>query len=348
MEPVRPIRVVHYLNQFFAGLGGESQAGHPPFEREGPVGPGKLLEDVSQGAISVVATVGAGDTYFVENPEASQALISMVRKAGADAFIAGPAFSSGRYGEAVGAIAARVAQELGIATLAAMAEDNPALDRYRRQVWIVRTGPHGVHMRKAVEDIAEVLRRMMAGDAIDANTLPVFPRGLKQNRLRDVPAARRAVDMVLAKWRGADFVSEIPLTLHSKPNPAPAAQGLPLHVALVTDGGLVRHGNPERMPSGHSKRWCRIPIAGVSRLSPELVEVNHQGYDTRFVNLDPNRLVPLDVARELEAEGRIRLYPEIFSTAGLATAVEDASRFGREMAGPLKEAGVQAVILTST
>ncbi|MCI0859784.1 MAG: hypothetical protein J4N81_13720, partial [Chloroflexi bacterium] len=38
------MRVVHYLNQFFGGLGGEEKADLPPETRTGAVGPGRLLE----------------------------------------------------------------------------------------------------------------------------------------------------------------------------------------------------------------------------------------------------------------------------------------------------------------
>ncbi len=38
------MRIVHYLNQFFGGLGGEEQAGAALEIRDGAVGPGKLLE----------------------------------------------------------------------------------------------------------------------------------------------------------------------------------------------------------------------------------------------------------------------------------------------------------------
>ena len=33
-------RVVHYINQFFGGIGGEEKADHKPEVREGVVGPG--------------------------------------------------------------------------------------------------------------------------------------------------------------------------------------------------------------------------------------------------------------------------------------------------------------------
>ncbi len=38
------MRIAHYLNQFFGGVGGEEKAGAPLETREGAVGPGKLFE----------------------------------------------------------------------------------------------------------------------------------------------------------------------------------------------------------------------------------------------------------------------------------------------------------------
>ena len=48
------MKVVHYLNQFFAGLGGEEAADHHPEYREGPVGPGVRLNELLGGAAQVV------------------------------------------------------------------------------------------------------------------------------------------------------------------------------------------------------------------------------------------------------------------------------------------------------
>jgi len=38
------VRVMHYVNQFFAGIGSEERAGVPVESFEGPVGPGKRLQ----------------------------------------------------------------------------------------------------------------------------------------------------------------------------------------------------------------------------------------------------------------------------------------------------------------
>ena len=41
---VTPVRAVHYLNQFFAGIGGEDVANIPPRMQDGPVGSGRALQ----------------------------------------------------------------------------------------------------------------------------------------------------------------------------------------------------------------------------------------------------------------------------------------------------------------
>jgi len=37
----KPYKVVHFLNQFFAGIGGEEQANTPVQASDGPIGPGR-------------------------------------------------------------------------------------------------------------------------------------------------------------------------------------------------------------------------------------------------------------------------------------------------------------------
>ena len=61
------MEIVHYLNQFFGGLGGEEVADAPPEVRDGAVGPGRLLERVLGDGSQVVKTFVCGDNYAAEN-----------------------------------------------------------------------------------------------------------------------------------------------------------------------------------------------------------------------------------------------------------------------------------------
>jgi glycine reductase len=58
------LRVVHYINNFFAGIGGEEKADIAPEVRDGVVGPGLALDKAFGEEAEVVATVICGDSYF--------------------------------------------------------------------------------------------------------------------------------------------------------------------------------------------------------------------------------------------------------------------------------------------
>ncbi|MBW2031344.1 MAG: glycine/betaine/sarcosine/D-proline family reductase selenoprotein B, partial [Deltaproteobacteria bacterium] len=75
----------------------------------------------------------------------------------------------------------------------------------------------------------------------------------------------------------------------------------------------------------------------------------HGGYDTKFVDQDPNRLVPLDALREMERRGLVgEVHGRVYATAGVATSLANAKRIGIGMAESMKGEGVDAVVLTST
>jgi len=113
-------------------------------------------------------------------------------------------------------------------------------------------------------------------------------------------------------------------------------------VALVTEGALVPSGNPDRLESARAKHWLRYPLAGRDSLPSGEFQSVHGGFSTVAANADPHRILPLDVAREMEAEGSIKaLHGEYLVTAGNGTAVADASHFGVEWAAELRRAGVR-------
>ena len=87
-----PLRVVHYVNQFFAGIGGEAQAHVGVSVREGAVGPGRALEAALGDAARVVATVIGGDNFVSENQDAAaKAIGGHLRELVPDVVVAGPA-----------------------------------------------------------------------------------------------------------------------------------------------------------------------------------------------------------------------------------------------------------------
>ncbi len=120
-------RVVHYLNQFFVGLGGGESTNLPSGRKEGPVGPGRLLQSFLGETVSIVAIVSCGDNRFAEDEaQATKETLALIEAEQPDLFIAGPAFGSGRYGPARGALCRAVSSSLGIPVLTAMSESHPA------------------------------------------------------------------------------------------------------------------------------------------------------------------------------------------------------------------------------
>ncbi|MCC7105662.1 MAG: glycine/betaine/sarcosine/D-proline family reductase selenoprotein B, partial [Chloroflexi bacterium] len=120
-------------------------------------------------------------------------------------------------------------------------------------------------------------------------------------------------------------------------------------IALVTDGGLVPRGNPDNIEHRHATRFGAYSIDLVDPLNDGGYEVVHGGYDDVFVRGDPNRLLPVDVMRDLAQEGVIgRLHDRFYSTSGLASVVTSSEKMGQAIAEQLKEEGVSGAILTST
>ena len=148
-------KIVHYLNQFFAGIGGEEMADYKPELREGVVGPGGALAAALGPDYEIVATVICGDNYFGENlDEATDTIIEMVKKYEPNVFVAGPAFNAGRYGVACGTICKAVEERLGIPVLTAEYEENPGTDMFKKDVIIVKTGNSSADMKNAIPTMA--------------------------------------------------------------------------------------------------------------------------------------------------------------------------------------------------
>jgi glycine reductase len=346
------MRVVHYLNQFFGGLGGEEQAGAPLQVRAGGVGPGKLFEQLLGSDAQIVATLICGDNYAVENSAAVVAeALEQIRAARAELFIAGPCFLAGRYGVAAGALCTAVQAQFNIPVITGMAGENPGVDLYREKLYIVDSSDNAARMRDVLARMAalalKLIRREEIGSPKDEGYIA---RGLIRDEFVARPAGERLVDMVLANLKGEPFESEMmPTTFAPIPIPAAVKDLRKAKVLLITDGGLVPKGNPDKIQGSAATRWGSYSIKNSNDLNGADYEISHGGYDAQFVRQDPDRLVPLDVMRELEKEGAIGcLHEEFISTSGLANPLSNTRRMGREMAEKAKRLGIDAIILTST
>lgn len=315
------------------------------------MGPGQPLQQLLGPEAPIVATIYCGDNYVAENEaRATEEILALVEAERPDLFVAGPAFGAGRYGLACGALSVAVAAKLGIPVLTAMSPSNPGADRVRRGAPVVATGESAREMTPALQRMAPLMRRLLDGAPLgSAETEGLVPRGVRMNAWADRPAAARAVDMLLAKVAGAPFRTEVPLpSFDDVPPAAPVSDIGRAKVALVTTAGIVPRGNPDRLTSYHSTRWGAYSMAGIDDLRGDALESVHGGFLTAAVNEDPDRMLPVDVLRDLVKEGAVgALHETFYSTVGNGTPAETASRLGREIAGALRAEGVDGVILTA-
>jgi glycine reductase len=346
-----PIRVAHYLNQFFAGIGGEAEAGAGVSLREGAVGPGRALEAAMGGAGRVVGTVVCGDNFAAEEPaaaaEAIRRHLAALRPA---VLVAGPAFGSGRYGLACG-LACRAAQEVGVPAVTGMHPDNPGVAAHRAEVVIVPTGESATSMQPALAGMARLALGLGGGKALGPAELEGYvSQGKRRVWDRGRPGYQRALDMLLDKLGGRPWVSEVPFRAPDRVSPAaPVADLARATIAMVTTGGLVRKGNPDRQVAANATRYHRHSVRELETLSPEGWEAYHAGYFNHLVNRNPNYILPLSFLRDLERQGRIGAIHEwMYALPGVSTPVAMSRELGRSIAGDLRAARVDGVLLVAT
>ncbi len=347
------LKVVHYINQFFAQIGGEEKADYPVELRVGEVvGPGMALTANFKDDAEIIATIICGDSYFNENLEKAKAeILAMVKEQAPDVFIAGPAFNAGRYGVACGTIAAAVQEELGIPSLTGMYVENPGADMFKNQVYMISTKNSAAGMRDAVTKMAPLAVKLGKGEAIGASAEEGYmPNGVRVNFFEKERGSQRAVKMLLKKLAGKPFVTEFPMPDFDRVDPNPAVKDLAhAKIALVTSGGIVPKGNPDHIESSSASHYGEYDIAGVMDLTEETYETAHGGYDPVYANEDSDRVLPVDVLRDMEKEGIIgELHHLFYTTTGNGTAVASSKAFAAEFSAKLKADGVDAVILTST
>ncbi len=345
-------RVIHYINQFFGGIGGEDKADAAPETRQGVVGPGMAFKAALGNEAEIVATFICGDNYFANNMDAVTAqVVEAARACKADALIAGPAFNAGRYGAACAAVCATVRKTLGIPVVTALYRENPGVDLFRKEIPIVEAADSARGMAKAVPVMVRVLLKLLKGEELGSPAEEgLLEKGIRQNIFYDQPGAERAVRMLSKKLKGEPFVTEYKMPVFDRVTPRPpVAEMGSAKIAVVTSGGIVPIGNPDHIAASSAQNYGEYDISTVTDLHQGEYQTAHGGYDQTYANQDPDRVLPVDVLRDLEKEGRIgSLHHLFYSTVGNGTAVARARDFGIEIGKRLKDAQVQAVILTST
>ena len=268
----------------------------------------------------------------------------MVKAAKPDLFIAGPAFNAGRYGVAAGTIAKAVQEELGIPVVSAMYIENPGADMFKKEIHIISTSNSAAGMRKAIKPLASLALKLGKGETIGSPAEEGYlERGIRKNYFAEKIGAERAVDMLINKLKNEEFVTEYPMPVFDNVEPGKAIVDLSkAKIALVTSGGMVPSGNPDRIEASSAQKYGRYELNNMG-------ETAHGGFDPTYANNNPNVVLPIDALKELEKEGVIgSIHPYYYSTTGNGTSVKNSKAFAAEFTKELVAAGVDGVILTST
>lgn len=346
------MKIVYYINQFYAQIGGEEKADTPLSVRENAImGPGLALKAEMGEEAEIVATIVCGDNYFNENlEEAAAGVGAAIDKYQPDIVVAGPAFNAGRYGMACGNVL-KICSGKGIPAFTGMYPENPGADMFRTYGYITKTKNSAAGMRTAIADMAALIRKALTDPrSLEPKADNYIRRGQRINRFSDKTGAERCVEMMLNKVNGRPYETELPMAVYNRVPPAPAIKDLSRAViALVTTGAVVPEGNPDHIETGIATKFGTYSfVKDYGGFDMPRHQMIHGGCDPVYVQEDPNRMIPADVLKDMEAEGKIgKLCDTLFVTSGNGCSTSNAVAFGQAIASELKAMKVDGIILTS-
>ena len=136
--------------------------------------------------------------------------------------------------------------------------------------------------------------------------------------------------MLQAKLRGEAFVTEVPMHAPERVTPAtPIADLSRATMALVTTGGLVRKGNPDRQVASNATRYYRHTVAELRSLSGNGWEAYHSGYFNTLLTPTPTIFCRSISCAIWKTKAPLRCYEWIYALPGVSTPVAIARRLGK-------------------
>lgn len=347
-------KAILYINQFFGQIGGEEKADFQPVIKEGLVGPALRFQEELNNHIEITNTIICGDNYMGSNThKAVEIILAFLEDKEIDIFFAGPAFRAGRYGFACGSIGKAVGEKFAVPVITSMDIENPGVEMFRKDMYIFKGGASAAAMKKDIEAMTSFSKKLVKGEKLlSAQEEGYYPRGIRHQAWSEPPvsAADRVIDMLLKKVHGKEFKTELPIEEIEKiPIADPIKDLSKAKIAIITTGGIVPVDNPDRIQSASATRWGKYDTSNVDSLSSEDYKTIHGGFDPIFANEDPNIIVPIDVMKDYEKQGKIgKLHKYFYSTVGTGTTQDEAARMAREIVVDLKKHKVDGVIMIAT
>ncbi len=348
------MKAIHYINQFFAGIGGEEMADQTPVFHDKLIGCSMMLNAICKPDIEVTNTIVCGDNYITNHTEeALKEIFAFLDAKEFGIFFAGPAFMAGRYGVGCGIVCKAVNERYHVPVITSMNEENPGVEEYKSAMYIFKGGRKATFMKQDVTPMAAFAKKIAKGEELlPAAQEGYFPRGIRAEipQPDGIIAADRVIDMLLKKLNGEPFQTELVIPSMEKiPPAAPVADLSKATIALVSSSGVVPVDNPDRIQSASAQKWGKYDISKLDNLPEGVFKTIHAGFDPAAMCAVPDRGIPLDAMRYFEKQGKIgKVYDYFYVTVGTGTTQAFAAKFGREIAQELHAANVDAVILTST
>lgn len=153
------IKILVILNHLQAGMGSDENASLPPAGKKTVIGPGKIMEPYLRNLDGeIIATLYCGDVYYKDNTEeVKKKFIAMAKKLLPDVVICGPAFHYENCGEMMAGLAEAISLNSDIPAFAAMSIENPATEKYKDKILIVKTPKKGgIGLNQSIENICEL------------------------------------------------------------------------------------------------------------------------------------------------------------------------------------------------
>ncbi len=345
-------KAIHYINQFFAGIGGEEKADHEPEIREGLVGPAMALNSMLDA--DVTHTIICGDNFMGSNTESAvETILGFLEDKEFDIFVAGPAFQAGRYGVACGTIGKAVAEKFGVPVITSMNIENPGVEMFKKDMYVFKGGKSAAKLKADTKIMADFANKLLKGEkTASADEEGFFSRGIRAQVWLDSgkTGAERGVEMLIKKLKGEEFETELIIPKQDKVAVATPIKDLSkANIALVNTGGIVPVDNPDKIQSASATRWGRYDISKMDRLKSGEYKTIHAGFDPAAADADPNVIMPVDVMKRYLEEGKYgKLHDYFYSTVGTGTTQAEAARMGKEIVEKLREDKVDGVIMIST
>ncbi len=121
-------------------------------------------------------------------------------------------------------------------------------------------------MRQAIPAMAAIVKKLIAKEEV---TEGYVPKGLRRNYFATERGSSRAVKLLLKKVAGEPFETEYPMPVFDRVDPQPAIADIrSAKIALVSSGGPVPKGNPDRIESSSASKYGKYSLKDITDFTP--------------------------------------------------------------------------------